>query len=231
MYEYDYFNAIMDKLKLANHETSNRSLEPFSCYKEVFANITNHYSKMISSANSTSFYTSTKDSKIDLDIWMNKMEKKYFEIKTRIQENCKKSNITVSKTTKSIDIMFDDYHKWAYCPNAKAGTTTMVKILSRLMISDKRPGNQNGLTNYIENKCFKNKTNRYILRNFYKLPSNLKKGSNDGRSTKSFILSEYLRDHQILSFSFVRHPFERLVSAYKDKVIRQHILAAPFKHR
>ena len=30
---------------------------------------------------------------------------------------------------------------------------------------------------------------------------------------------KYLRKNNMLSFSFVRHPFERLVSAYKDKVL------------
>ena len=31
--------------------------------------------------------------------------------------------------------------------------------------------------------------------------------------------NEYLKMNKMLSFSFVRHPFERLVSAYKDKVL------------
>ena len=232
-YGYDYFNELINKMKLANRETSNRSLKPLLCYKELFANITktNYYSKRISSFNATSFYANTNGSKIDLNIWMKKMENKYFETKRRIQENCKKFNITVSKTTKSIDIVFDDYHKWAYCPNAKAGTTTMVKILTRLMISDKRPGDQNGLTNYLQNKCWKNRKNRYIVRDFYKLPSNFNEVGNDSQNIKNFALSKYLKDHQILSFTFVRHPFERLVSAYKDKVVHKHILAEPFKHR
>ena len=144
---------------------------------------------MISSTNATIFYASIDGLKIDMEIWMKKMEEKYFELKKRIQETCKKLNVRLSKTTKSIDIMLDDYHKWAYCPNAKAGTTTMVKIFTRLMISDKRPGNRNGQKNYIQNKCFRNRTNRHIVKNFYKLPSNLKRGSNDSENIKNFMES------------------------------------------
>ena len=35
-----------------------------------------------------------------------------------------------------------------------------------------------------------------------------------------YFINNFFRSYQILSFSFVRHPFERLVSAYNDKFKR-----------
>jgi hypothetical protein len=34
-------------------------------------------------------------------------------------------------------------------------------------------------------------------------------------------LKKYFSDNEYLTFSFVRHPFDRIVSAYKDKAERE----------
>ena len=64
---------------------------------------------------------------------------------------------------------------------------------------------------------YENKTKLYsagILKEFrirYQIPPEV-------RSNTSFI--DYLNRNHYLKFSFVRHPFDRIVSAYRDKVIK-----------
>ena len=154
----------------------------------------------------------------DWSAWMKAMEEKYLQRKERIKAICKKNRIKGPKYFPVGNLLVDVYHNIAFCPVQKTGTTTMFEIFNKLLPPKKRL------------KTTKAIPLRQNARNFFQAP--IMKVMNKNRPSSNWPLwemvpydynlddiSNFLKDKISLSFTFVRHPFERLVSAYKDKVI------------
>ena len=45
-----------------------------------------------------------------------------------------------------------------------------------------------------------------------------------GQGKRGFDVETFAKKHSLLTFSFVRHPFDRIVSAYRDKGINHLLL-------
>ena len=148
--------------------------------------------------------TSSKEE--DIVEWMKKKEESYLETTKTIKKVCErynKNNVTEVELDGQA-MMVDTYFKFGYCPNAKVGSTTWMSHLMKIMKTKYRP----------KVELPPRSSGRVMMSNFFKIPSELTK-------TQGIILLElfenFLEDNQITTFSFVRHPFERLVSAFKDK--------------
>ena len=157
--------------------------------------------------------------------WMLKMERKYRKINERINEVCRKKNVKpwiIPKNKKNLKyiehfvtrgtFMLDQEHRLGYCRNAKVGTTTWMMLFDSLM----NPNQKKEVYSHEDGRFHHNIAQQYKLN-----MSSLTNNSYTQLSKKpSFIhiLTNFLKESKILTFSFVRHPFERLVSAYKNKV-------------
>ena len=135
--------------------------------------------------------------------WMTEMEDKYNKTNERIQEVCNKGlkqNDTQSYVTQKIafwNFLVDESHGLVSCANMKAGSSTWVTTFVNLL----PPGKE-------KTSLLSAQSNGQSIRF---LPA-----------FKSSFKFPKITSKNVLSFSFVRHPFERLVSAYKNKVLSKH---------
>ena len=133
--------------------------------------------------------------------WMKEKEKEYQNLNEHIQAVCLKNKLNNHTPYLWRTLMVEKNKKIAYCRNAKVGTTTWMNHFNDLLdpkhrISPEKKQNID-LHNFIPPKFSIHKQIGVTL---------------DFKSTK-----KYLSDNEYLTFSFVRHPFDRIVSAYKDK--------------
>ena len=135
----------------------------------------------------------------DMDSWMKKMENKYFERNKIVRDACNKYRTINSSRIKLNDIMVDPFYRWAYCPNAKVATTTIAKLFTKLMLSEERPRNENGIINQMYNKCIKHYSNRFIVRKFFKVPTKVFHACNISNSSTNYELNNYFKQNKILS--------------------------------
>ena len=144
--------------------------------------------------------------------WMQRMENKYSKINERIKRICKKFNNPIREAINETLLLVDTRHKLAGCTHAKVGSSTwwhhFISLLSKEAKQklEKRFGEHYGLhQSYIRDSFFALTKNQIPH-----TPENL---------IELYLLNKFFKRNKILTFSFVRHPFERLVSAYMDRVL------------
>ncbi|XP_066964408.1 carbohydrate sulfotransferase 11-like [Macrobrachium rosenbergii] len=108
----------------------------------------------------------------------------------RVRQGCDKYGLILKRFNNHLRLLFDTKHHIAYCKNAKAGTTTWLSdLLAGVGV------NTTGLT--------PEDIHEEAKRAFPPLPPKVAAMEMDNLS---------------LLFTVVRHPFTRLVSAYRDKI-------------
>ena len=129
--------------------------------------------------------------------WMNKMETKYAKMNSHMKKICRKYNTTGAKHIGQRHWLIDTRHQLAHCLRSKHGSTGWIKLFNSLLPIDEREGKRARIVDkYIQwFKINKNKTN----------------------STNLF--PDILKHDDIFTFTFTRHPFERLVSFYNRNVV------------
>ena len=177
--------------------------------------------------------TSTED-------WLKKMEDKYRKINNRIHTVCKRYGATnesnlenhhqpdyhqilyTSSKTGYLNMMVDTQHRLAYCRHGKTGTSTWLSYFVKLLPKRIRRG-------IMKDKNWMELTHSTVPRHF-KVPVDLVLTEKNKKKV-SFLnaFNSFLQTYKILSFSFVRHPFERLVSAYREKVLMLPYMKTKFK--
>ena len=147
--------------------------------------------------------------------WMKQMEEKYRKTNERIHNVCAKYRYNKSYVPRLqyyLPHMIDSRHNLGYCPQRKVGTSTMSKHFLQLMPQKIRP-----------------KTDSYwnnAMLEYFKVPidyDQFRHHKHISRDIKNWFLN-FVRQRKVMLFSFIRHPFERLVSAYKEKFVMTSIL-------
>ena len=190
-----------------------------------------HATKNINDSNWKVVLNDNKRFDPDLARWMTEMEKRYFQRAELIKATCHKYNMVNKDDFNNVmlhdenhyyhHLMFDTYFKWGYCAVPKVGSTTMALHFQTLMTTKERPNRFQ--------KGFYGHWRVNDMPKFFKVPDALNLESWTTKDNDTFImkntLTEFVKDNDYLLFTFVRHPFERLVSAYKDKVLHGHKLS------
>ena len=174
---------------------------------------------------------SDNEREVGLDKWMTKMEKRFSDRAIMAKSACEKHsvedphNITLQYYHWQ-KVMFDSYFKWGFCAVGKVASTTLSYQFKKLMTTKERPDRLN--------EPFVKYWRTEQMPKFFKLPGPLVQL---GRTYKEYLteykiyiewfevekpnLIKFVQENNYLLFTFVRHPFERLVSAYKDKIVGQ----------
>ena len=133
--------------------------------------------------------------------WMKEKEKEYQKLNEHIQSVCLKNKLNAHLPIALKDLMVEKKHKIAFCRNAKSGTSTWMQHFNALQDPEHRLDTEKKHKNAFHN----------IIPRLFSIGKQIGKGL-DFKSVK-----KYFSDNEYLTFSFVRHPFDRIVSAYKDK--------------
>ena len=144
--------------------------------------------------------------------WMRKMEKKYSKAKERIKRVCKKYNIPSRKTVHWESLMADTHYKVALCSISKAGSTTWRHHYLNFLSNKTQEGLRKKYGNHFLNM------KGIMKRTFWRIPEKELPGIS-GDLIPPNVVNQFLKNNKILTFAFVRHPFERLVSAYNDRIL------------
>ena len=137
--------------------------------------------------------------------WLKEKEKEYQKLNEHIQSVCLKNKLNTQLPVALKDFMVEKKHKIAYCRNAKAGTSTWMQHFNALL----DPEHQKKISYMPKNG------KKIDLHNF--IPRRFSVYEQTGMKFDFKSLKKYFSDNEYLTFSFVRHPFDRIVSAYKDK--------------
>ena len=129
--------------------------------------------------------------------WMKEKEKEYQKLNEHIQSVCLKNKLNTHLPIALKDFMVEKKHKIAFCRNAKAGTSTWMQHFNALQDPERRLDKKKNFHNII--------------------PGRFSIGKQIGKEFDFESVKKYFNDNEYLTFSFVRHPFDRIVSAYKDK--------------
>ena len=175
------------------------------------------------------------DNRITNDIdaqWLAKMENKYSLRAKVIDETCKKYQINVSSNVilqhgeASPKLLFDTYFKFGYCAVMKVGSSTLANHLRSLMTTQVRPDRFD--------EPFVEHWREQQMQKFFKVPPALiQKGwtiNDNYTAIQKIMFTNFLQEKRYLLFTFVRHPFERLVSAYKSKVLGRGYISSNDKY-
>jgi len=154
-----------------------------------------------------------------LDVWLRKMEAKYAKLNEHVREVCKKYKFDNPSKARYNHLMIDTTHHLAYCRNAKVGSTTWMHHFNDLLPLEERPwgdgtGKLNDSTRARINYAFK--------------PSSLFQSE---RENPGKFFTKLFKDENYEVFTFVRHPFERLVSAYTNKINSEKVSFSSFADR
>ena len=167
-----------------------------------------------SRANSSAEYSST-----EILNWLETMETRYEETNKHIKEVCQKYGIYNPTKPRLSQWLVDTNHHLAFCGNAKVGSTTWMHHFNALLPEGERPWG-NGTGTLRDSIRFK------ILKRFH-----LWFSLNSERINSGNYFPELLKQDNITIFTFVRHPFERLVSAYNDKIKSKNVSFSNFAKR
>ena len=136
--------------------------------------------------------------------WTQLREAEYETRKAKIRQICSQRENSLMKSKKELNkndyaMMIDAKHKFLYCAHPKAASTTVKEYLARLADLPEESINDMHLT----------VSHYYAIQ---KLP--------DAEKIKSVAdLKDYIIKNDILTFTFVRHPMNRLVSAFENKIL------------
>ena len=156
--------------------------------------------------------------------WMAQMEDKYMNTRNRINEVCQRyskkrgmwksgrDSLFKKHISKPNVFMFDEIHKLAFCQLPKVGTSTwMVHFLNILEM----------FQNMTQTEVASHVRNRHLINSNFKIPTELLDDSKtNGKGHFVDSLNRYVENNDFVTFGFVRHPFERLVSFYKSEILR-----------
>ena len=150
---------------------------------------------------------------------MKEKEKKYKEGIERIQEICKKYNVTSRKQIDKGLLLVDRKYKMAFCMHPKVGSSTIKTHLKHLIPTKIRERliKQSGMKLVDIHKPLSNPFQSYYIIT----QNDILGGSSD--EIPPYLINNFITSNKIITASFVRHPFERLVSAYNDKFGGNHI--------
>ena len=151
-----------------------------------------------------------------LDSWLKKMEIQYAETNDRIKIVCQKYNLSDPTKANYRQMMIDTTHHLGFCRNAKVGSTTWMHHFNDLLPVDERPwGDGTG--------TLKDRIRSAIGHRFKPKELLANEQMNPGK-----VLPEHFKKLDYTVFTFVRHPFERLVSAYNDKINTEKVSFSAF---
>ena len=144
--------------------------------------------------------------------WMTKMEERYSKTVENIKNVCKTYRKENSTQVPINTLMIDERHHLAFCRNAKVGSTTWMHHFNMLLPPNKRP--------WHDSDGHLNDSKRAKIIKFFHEGNLHNQKDRHGLISRS-IYDEFARKTSLTTFTFVRHPFERLVSAYLDKIDRK----------